>query len=278
MEAPPSAPRPEVGARRRRPLNLTRIKSGIVFFVGAITAVGSALTGIGAQTAFAPMLTWMLGFTAEKAQATALRYAMLTAFAAAVGAYAAGATPEAYVSRALLLVIGAVIGAILAAPIGVRPGVAAQRKQFLSIGVALTLFVIVQTSHVTPWDIPYFAAWKAFWQLALLGFVVGGLTQVMGLASGILMVPALYYLAAFSHMQAVALTQLVVALASVLPAAAYTRRGLVDPVYGNWAALGGILGGLGGGLLLAHLYPNVILYLFALYGMFLCARELAGHA
>src|SRR5689334_20568563 len=80
---------PPTVRRRRKPLNISRIKSVIVFVVGSLTALGGALTGLGAQVAFAPMLTWMLGFNAEKAQATAMRYAAFAAAASVFGAYAA---------------------------------------------------------------------------------------------------------------------------------------------------------------------------------------------
>ncbi|HZP81993.1 MAG TPA: TSUP family transporter [Chthonomonadaceae bacterium] len=274
MDQPPVSPQ----TRRRKPLNLTAIKSGIVFCVALVTAVGSALSGLGAQVAFAPMLTWMLGFAADKALATALRYAAFTAFAAVVGAFVAKVTPTAFVQRGLLLVIAATAGAILAAPFSVKPGMVAQRRLFQSLGVLLTLFTIVHTARLTAWDVPHFAVWNSSLALAGLGFVVGALTQVMGLASGTLLIPALTFLAAFKAKEAVALSLLVVALASALPAWSYARRGLADATYGNWAVLGGIVGGFAGGLLLAKVTDSFVLLFFAVIAMFLCGRELARMA
>ena len=51
----------------QRKLNVNGIKTIVVFFAAVGTAMGSAVTGFGAQIAFAPMLTWMLGFSSEKA-------------------------------------------------------------------------------------------------------------------------------------------------------------------------------------------------------------------
>lgn len=272
MDLPPTPP------RRRKQLNLPLIKSWIVFGVGLITAVGSALTGLGAQVAFAPMLTWMLGFAADKALATALRYGMATAFAAVIGAFVAHVAPSAFLGRGLLLAVSATIGAYFITPLAMKPGVRAQYRLFQSIGVAITLFTIVQTSHLSAWDVPHFAAWQSFGPLAVLGLAVGALTQVLGLASGTLLVPTLYFLAGFSAKGAVALSLLVVALASALPAWSYTKRGLADLTYGNWAVLGGLVGGFGGGLLLSVVPERVVLYLFAVVAMLLCGRELARTA
>ena len=76
--------------RQRRQLNVSGIKSFIVFVVGAITSLIGGLTGMSAQVIFAPMLTWMLGFAPEKAQGTAMSFAAWAAAAAAAGAYIAG--------------------------------------------------------------------------------------------------------------------------------------------------------------------------------------------
>ncbi len=68
------------------------------------------------------------------------------------------------------------------------------------------------------------------------------------------------------------------ALASALPVWSYAKRGLIDPIYGNWAVIGGMFGGFLGGLLLARIPENGVLYLFAVVAMFLCGRELARSA
>ena len=80
---------------------------------GAITALFGGLTGLGAQAAFAPMLTWMLGFAPEKAQGTAMYFGAWAAAAAVAGAYVGGAAPSGFVLSGTMLVIGAVLGAIL---------------------------------------------------------------------------------------------------------------------------------------------------------------------
>jgi|SRR5579871_4628230 len=299
-QTPPPIPRTQ---RRRKPLNLVRIKSVIVFVVGSLTALGGAITGLGAQVAFAPMLTWMLGFNAEKAQATAMRYAAFAAAASVFGAYAAhqmgyGANPAAGVQQevsaaqfwpgnlllsGLLIFLGATIGAIFTAGLAPKPHQVGRRRIFQTMGVGLGILVISEarlhlaagTAHIALWHNMPHLAWLA---LLAMGIVVGGLTQVMGLSGGVLMVPALFFLGGYTAGQAATLSLLVVCLAALLPAWSYGRRGLVDTTYATPAVVGGLFGGLMGGLLLPHLSEMMIVILFSGIAMFLSARELARMA
>lgn len=274
MAQPPSSA-PKAGSHGRKPLNLVRIKATIVFFTGLLTGFGSALTGLGAQVAFSPMLAWMLGFGPEKSQATGLRYAVFVAISAIIGLLVAIGVPGAYPLHGLLLFIGATLGAILTAPLVRNPVFLSKRAILQTLGMALGLFVLLQTVRLTPWENPHFAAWQGVGPLIGLGILVGGLTQALGLASGILMVPGLYYLGGFGVREAIGLSLLVVALAGLLPAWSYGKRGLADRVYGDVAIIGGSLGGVVGGLLVGHLPEKVLLIVFALVAMFLCSRELA---
>jgi uncharacterized membrane protein YfcA len=265
-------------ARPRRKLNREGIKTAIVFYVAVLTALGSALTGLGAQVAFAPSLTWMLGFAPEKAQATAIRFAMLTASAGVVGFLVSAGLPDAFLLRGLVLVLGATLGALLLAPVSMRPAVVALRPAFQTLGMALALFVIVQTARQSVFETGYYASWNGPGSLFLLAATVGALTQVMGLPGGLLLVPVLRFLAGIPPREAVALSLLVIAIAGLLPAWSYGRRGIVDTMYRLPTTLGAGLGGFIGGWVLGRFVGEQqgwLLYGFALAGMFLCARELA---
>src|SRR5258708_2055115 len=71
--------------RPRRRLNVKRIKMGIVMLGAGLAGRLSSLTGITSQSALAPMLGWMLGFSAEKARATAMRATAGASIAAILG-------------------------------------------------------------------------------------------------------------------------------------------------------------------------------------------------
>jgi uncharacterized membrane protein YfcA len=282
MNPPASAP-PTRRLRRRKPLNLPLIKSLIVMIVGSFTALGSALTGIGAQVAFAPMLTWMLGFNTEKAKATALRYAVFVSLAACVGIAIRGVLTglnavqiAGYVGAAELLCLGATIGAVISLPMAPGPTQISRRRLMQSLGVILTLFVVIQASHLSRLTANslHYAHWNAWWALLGMGFIVGIFTQATGLAGGVIMVPALYFLGGYNAYETVSLSLLVIAHVSLLPAWSYHKKRLDDTTFGNYAALGGTLGGLLGGLLLMNFQEKFILMFFGVVAMFLSAREL----
>ncbi len=272
---------------RRRPLNIGKLKATIVFVIGWITALVSGITGLGAQAAYAPMLTWMLGYAPDKAQGTALNFAAWTAVAGVLAAYAAGAMPTGFILSGVMLLIGAVIGAIVAAPVARKLQGQGWRRMSASIGIALMLAVIVQASHSGGLFTgrPNIAEWHTPGLLLLLGLASGVATQVLGLGGGTLLVPALYFFSGIRVVTingainqaapAVGLSLFVIALASALPAMAYNRKGLVDTALRTEIIAAGLIGGFCGGWLLVSVTARVVIMVSAVIAMFLCARELA---
>jgi uncharacterized membrane protein YfcA len=263
------------GTGRGRKLNIIPIKQGIVLLAGFFTAVGSAVTGLGAQVAFAPMLSWMLGFNVEKAQGTAMRYALFAVGTAIIGLSVAGLRPVSYLLGSLLMFIGATVGAILTAKLAPRPDDVRKRQIFQTLGALLMVAVILQTAQSNLFRPPFLAQWNSPFALLGIGILAGALTQALALPGGMLLVAAVHFLSGFRPQEAVAFSLLVVLLASFLPAWSYARRGLADSTYGFPAAVGGVIGGLLGGLLLPRIPDKWVMYFFAVVAMFLCARELA---
>jgi uncharacterized membrane protein YfcA len=299
MTSPPEDSAPSRG--RRRKLNQPLIKSAIVFAAAIVTAIGSAVTGIGAHLAFAPMLTWMFGYGPDKAQGTALRFSLTAAAAAVVtflwidlhsqhlgSGYPLGAVQEdpTLLVNAVLLVIGGTVGALAAAPMTPRPTSTAVLRALQAIAIVVGVFTATEAAHISPLtrsDVHY-AHWSAWWQILLLGIAVGAVTQIARLAVGTLLVPALFFFTALPQplgqrpitaAEAVVEALMAVALAGVLPALAYTTRQLVDRTYLRSATVGGLVGGAIGGWLLTLLLERSILVFFAVFAMFLAAREIA---
>lgn len=268
---------------RGRKLNVSAIKSAIVLASGGGVATLSGVTGIGATPIYAPILTWMLGFNTDKSQGTALTFAAWMSCAAVVGAAVGAGTPSGILWQGALLAIGGIIGAALLLKVSKQLQGVAQRRMTAGLGILLTLAVIVQASHVggTFMVRPNLFAWNSPWQLLLLGIGVGGLTQLMGWASGTAMVPALFFCTGIAGVNgnrasaAVTLSLLVVAIASILPVLAYRAKGLVDNAYHNPMVIGGVLGGFAGGWLVGHLDERPVILVSAVVAMFLCARDLS---
>ena len=259
--------------RRRKKLNVTAIKTTIVFFVGMTTALGSALTGLAPQTALAPSLRWMLGFAPEKAQGTALRFVCFAIFAALVGSIIGHGFDRMLLASGMAAFVGATIGALIVLPISKQTALLGSRRLFLTAGMGLTLWVVNDSVRLSGYHV-HTVAPVGILAVAGIGMAVGALTQAGALPGGLLMVVGLYYFGHFSAFQAIEASLLVIVLAALLPAWGYGQRGLVDTDYSGATITGGILGGISGGLALAHADPKPILLAFGVVAMFLCAREL----
>lgn len=287
MTSPPQSDR--AGMPRRRKLNQPLIKSVIVVAAAGFTAAVSAVTGIGAHLAFAPMLTWMFGYHPEKAQGTALRFSLFAALATIITYFWLQDHAFTHVTRGLFLVIGATLGALAAAPMTPKPTAIGARRALQAVAIIAAIFTVTEAIHLTEVtrSNAHYAHWSAWWQLLLLGLVVGAITQAARLVGGALLVPALYFLTAIPDVaaasrlrsltasDAVIESLIVVFLASLLPAWGYSQRKLVDPTYVFAAVAGGILGGLLGGWLDTILLERTILVIFGLVAMFFSAREIA---
>jgi uncharacterized membrane protein YfcA len=300
MTVPPGRP----GTRRTgRKLNQPLIKSVIVALSGTFTAIGSAVTGLGAHLAFGPMLTWMFGYGTDKAQGTALRFSIIAALTtvisyfvvvssarhAGVGYATALQSAEIplHLMRGEFLLIGSTLGAILAARFTPKATATGLLRALQSIGVVVAIFTVTEAMHLTAVtrSNTHYAQLSSWWQIILLGVGVGAVTQITRLAAGTLMVPALYFLTAVPNTvlglrpltppEAVIESLIVVLLAALLPAWGYAQRKLIDGTYAFPAALGALVGGALGALLLNNLQERVILILFGIVAMFFAAREIS---
>ena len=271
--------------RKERKLNRSLIKSIIVIVVGACNALASALTGIGAHITYAPMLTWMLGFSSAKAQGSALNYSvyasgitfLVTAYFQKNGFFLAG--------RGALVFIGATFGAMALKNLTPKPNDFNRKRLMQTLGLFIAIFVGREAGFMDRLNESqiHFALLHDWWQIALVGAGVGALTQTMGLVSGVILFPALLMLTGIvdqgtlrglNAYEAVAICLFVVFLASLLPAWGYRQKKLIDADYVNFSFIGALIGGIGGGVLLTNLQPRFIVMFFAIICILLSGREL----
>jgi len=262
--------------RLNKKLNVTAIKTTIVFFVGMATGFGSALTGLAPQTGLGPALRWMLGFAPEKAQGTALRFVCYVLFAALVGvSIGHGVEAPLLLGSGLAAFVGATLGALIALPLAKLTALRASRRLFLTAGMGVMLYLVTDSARLGLYHVHDVSPVNLF-AVAGIGLLAGALTQAGALPGGLLMVAGLYYVGHYSAVQAIATSMLVIVMASLLPSWGYAQRGLVDTDYSGAMITGGILGGITGGIILAYTVhgPKPVLMLFGVVAMFLCAREL----
>jgi uncharacterized membrane protein YfcA len=277
------------GSRGRRKLNQPLIKSLIVLAAAAGAAAGSAITGIGAHLGFAPMVTWMFGYAPEKAQGVALRFTLVAALTTIITYLVLQDHAAVHISRGLLLVIGATIGAIIAAPVTPPSHAIGARRALQAIAIVVAIFTITESAHLTALtrSETHYAHWSAWWQLLLLAIVGGAVTQAARLTGGTLLVPSLFFLTAvpdriaatglrpLTAAEAVIEALIVVFVASLLPAWGYTQRRIADSTYAMPTTIGAIVGGAFGGWILPLLLERSILVAFGIVAMFFAAREIA---
>lgn len=262
--------------RKRRSLNVTAIKQVAVFVSAILTGLGSAVTGLGAQLAFTPMLSWMLGYKDAKAAGMAFSFALTVSFTTLIAALGFQFSLSSTLLYGIPLFIGMTLGALVGVKFGKRNGA---NRLFLSIAIMLLLFVILQVARENRLTPNYGVRGIPILLYLMLGVAVGGVSQATKIPSGILLIPGLYYLIGIKAVPAILTAHVVIGLASLLPALSSRRIQSSDPVYAFPVTLGGCLSGLLGGWLLARYGQNEsnkwMLYAFAAVGMFLCARELS---
>lgn len=260
---------------KRRKLNISLVKSVIMAALGLITAFAFAVAGIGAQVAAAPMIQFLLGFTEDRTRGTALGFAMLGAVGGVIGFIVGGGRVD--LALAFVLAAGATVGTVLTVRSATEPRYATLRRAGQSIGIVVAIYVFGEAMrHRIGGPQPWFPALPHLHPLLtglVLGVFTGAISNLLQVATGILIVPGLIYLLGLEPPRAVAASLAVIALASFLPALSYASRGAVDRAIGSWMSVAGLAGGLAAGMLLARIGfgSPLPLILFALVSMFLCA-------
>jgi uncharacterized membrane protein YfcA len=241
------------------------------------------------------MLVWTLGFTPDKARATAMRATAGSAIAAVLGvvwrcslpaAEYGGPiphsedniihfAPQGYGWMVPALFVGATIGAILCAKATPKPDQLSLRRAYLFVGVCIGVYVAAEAVHFSTASAARTVLVHGVGEFLLLGAISGALTQVLSLSSGVLLMPALYYFAGLSAQQSAIISLAVIGLAALLPAWSYTRRGLHDKEYGSAAIIGGMIFAFVAGGYLVTAPARLVLMMFALVAMFFSAREIS---
>ncbi len=265
----------------KRRLNVTLIKSVVMFFFTIPIAIGSALCGIGALAVAIPSIEFMLDFKGDKLKATALMFTLFTSITAVYGAVSGGVRFQ--LSEALIVALGATIGA--ASFRKKMPDARLRQVQRLGNTGAI-LIALITVAEVARQRIggPMLIHIPVLSENGLLltfsmGLVAGALSHLGGISSGMLLVPMLLFTRPGSTnpvSEAVVLAIAVVAIASALPAVLYGARKVVDSKTGPWMCFGGAVGGFLGGILLVKVGHNgtIPMVIFAFTTMVLSARTL----
>jgi uncharacterized membrane protein YfcA len=231
--------------------------------------IGAALglLGGGGTVLTVPLLHALLGVDTTHAVAMSLP---VVAVAAAAGAFSAWRRGALAIAPTLVLAAATSSGAFLGALAGRQLSSATQ-----SVLLAATLVAAAAALWrplVRPGD-----ARRTPWLLAAAGFGVGGVTGVVGVGGGFLIVPALVMLGGYPLQRAVPASLFVIALSASAGALGYA--GHVDVPWGTVAviAAAAVLGVIAGGRVGARLPAAPLQRVFALFLLVNAAYMLATH-
>jgi uncharacterized membrane protein YfcA len=261
---------------KKKHLNVPFIKSAVMFVLGGITGAIGALTGIGMQVSAAPTLGFMLGYSPEKQLGTAIAFALFASAAAAIGAGAGGLHIDTTI--ALIVALGAFVGVIFSARASAKSEFNTARRTAHTMGMALMVYVIGSAARILyGGELSFHHEWiSGAAGFFVFGILAGAISSYLQISMAILIVPSLVFFGPLSPSHAVVTSLVVIAVASLLPALSHAAQGRIDRGPGFSMIIGGTLGGLAGGFVLAKWLSTsaISLIAFGLVAMFLSAYTL----
>lgn len=243
---------------------------GTAAVLGLVAGLVSGLFGVGGGIVLVPGLVMLLRLRQYAAHATSLAAIPLMALAALAGFAVAGEVD--YVAAAVLT-LGALLGAAGGASVMHRVPERRLAQAFaLLLGlIALRLLLAdalptaltgVAGSGLIPEPRTITGAVAA----AVLGLAAGGLSALLGVGGGAILVPGLVLMFGFGQHAAEGTSLLVIVPTALVGASRHARRGFTDWRLGALVGVGGILGGIAGAQLALAL-PGV--WLQRLFGVLL---------
>ena len=250
-----------------RRLNIPRIKRIVMFLSGITLGIWSAVTGLSAQAATAPYLSFMLGYAPPKASARAFVFAMWSALTAAAAWVAfSGRNPEP--GTCIIIAVGAVLGAIIAARIALPTSSLPIRvgRTLITLGLLYVVVEGVRARFGGPLVI------EVQWLRSPVGWILSGavcgtMARLLALPIGVFLVPTVVYAGGLTPDAAIVLSLSVSLLAGMLPAIGYILRTERDELLGPSLTAGGIIGGAIGGFGLARLASPSSTWPLAAFGV-----------
>lgn len=236
----------------------------------------SGLFGVGGGIILVPGLVFLLGLRQHHAHATSLAAIPLMALAALAGFALAG---EVDYVVAAGLTVGALLGA--AAGAGLMHRIAERRLAqcfAVLLGVIALRLLLADAapaalSGSTDGGLvaePHSLVGVSI--AAILGLAAGGLSALLGVGGGVILVPILVLVFGFGQHAAEGTSLLVIIPTALLGAARHTRRGFTRWRLGMLVGLGGVLGGLAGAQIALALPSAWLQRLFGLLLAIVCVR------
>lgn len=237
-------------------------------FIGLLAGLLSGLFGVGGGTVIVPLLVLLCGFDQRLAAGTSLAAILPTAL---VGVISYAATGSVSWLAALLLALGAVVGAQIGAWLLLRLPLRVLQWGF----VAFLAVVIVNLFLVIPSrDAELVIGWENGAALLAVGVVTGILAGLLGVGGGIVVVPALILLFDASDLVAKGTSLLMMIPTALSGTVGNVKRKNADLRVAAWIAAGSCATTVLGAYLARVLDAKVATPLFAVF-LIVIAGQLA---
>ena len=238
--------------------------------LGCLAGVMAGLFGIGGGAVLVPLLVLLMGVDQHRAHATSLAAIIITAIS---GTVAFALDGEVAYTAGALIAAGAIVGAGAGARVMHRLSAARLRAAFgvfmIVAALQLLLDLDLPGGATGPLGGPPMAA-----AALLLGLVAGGLSAVMGVGGGVIMVPAMVLLFDFSQHLAEGTSLLIIIPTALVGAATHARQGYTDWRLGFVLGVGGLVGAQAGSAVALALDAEVLQRLFGGFLLLMSARML----
>ena len=255
-----------------------RRRVGIMLAVGALTGLASGLLGVGGGFVMVPGMVYWLKARQHEAHGTSLAVIIPVA---AIGALILGKGHDVDPGTALLLAVGAVVGAVAGARLTLRISARRLRQGFglmaASVGLVMIAAAILHALGSGP---QLGAALRPTGAaLLLIGLAIGLLAGVgsglLGIGGGAIMVPAMVVLLGLSQHVAQGTSLVVIIPTAISGAVTHFRMGNVRLASAAWLSLGGIVGAAAGALAALATPDEALRLLFGGYLAFTGLRMVA---
>jgi len=250
--------------------HLTRIV--LIVAIGAAAGLLTGLMGVGGGILLVPAMVFLMGFDQHKAHGTSLAV-MLPIVAATLAPYWLARQVDVRISAELA--VGGVIGAVIGAKIANALPASRLKQLFGILFFLVAVGMIYKGVRATFW-VGHPAAPSHFITdgtmaalvVAVVGLFAGGISGLLGVGGGLIMVPAVVFLLGLDQKMAQGISLLVIIPVALSGALIHSTKGNIDLRQGKWLAVGGIAGGVLGGNLACR-FPSGVLQL--LFGSFMLA-------
>lgn len=229
--------------------------------LGVLAGILSGLFGIGGGAVLVPLLVLWVAMPQHQAHATSLAAIILTA---AWGMLRYALDGEVSYTAGAAIAAGAIVGAWFGAAVMHRLSARTLRRAFGALIILVSAELLI---GFTPSE----QGWVVLGGLAavagyvVVGVVAGGLSALMGVGGGVIMVPAMVLLFGFGQHIAQGTSLLIIIPTAVIGAVRHSRHGYTQWRLGLILGLGGVLGATGGAAIALQLDGDLLQRLFGVF-------------